>query len=254
MKDREALNIYLAEQFPVEQIKVQLTDWIRHWFSENGPESVAVVGLSGGKDSTVVATLCREALGKNRVFGVLMPNHVQADLEEAKAVAQWLQIPYEIVNIGEATDAMWSILQPFKQTQQMKNNLPPRIRMTTLYAIAQSKNGRVSNNSNRSERYVGYATIFGDAAGDFSPLRNLTVTEVVALGRSLGIPEKFIAKAPSDGLTGKTDEDNFGFTYEELDSVILTGSCEREEALERIKALHERNAFKQNPMQGFELK
>ena len=254
MKDREALNKYLEKQFQAEQIKKRLIDWIRNWFSQNGPESVAVVGLSGGKDSTVVATLCKEALGKDRVFGVLMPNHVQVDLEEAKAVAEWLQISYEIVNIGEATDAMWSILKPFEQTRQMRNNLPPRIRMTTLYAIAQSKNGRVSNNSNRSERYVGYATIFGDAAGDFSPLRNLTVTEVIALGRSLGIPEEFITKAPSDGLTGKTDEDNFGFTYEELDSVILTGSCEREEALERIRALHERNAFKQNPMPGFELK
>lgn len=256
---------YMKEAFDAKKQTEQVIAWIRDWFAVNGPESPAIVGLSGGKDSTLVATLCVKALGKNRVFGVLMPDHTQSDLDVAKQVAEWLEIPYAVVDIGAATDGIKQSLgnavhfapgkgqveRSFAQTAPMRTNIPPRIRMTTLYAIAQSMNGRVSNNGNRSEKHVGYSTIYGDMAGDFSPISSFTVTEVIAIGEYLGIPEEFIYKKPSDGLTGKTDEDNLGFTYEELDTYILTGHCECEEIKEKIDRRYRSNLFKQKMMAAY---
>lgn len=257
----EHLNLYLNNKFDPKATAEKAIAWIREWFENNGPESPAVIGISGGKDSTTVAYLCVKALGKDRVFGVLMPDHEQSDIDVSLGVVRFLGIDYSIVDVGYATDGIKESINKSKiesscgrklaPTKQMMTNIAPRIRMTTLYAVSQTMNGRVSNNCNASENFVGYSTVFGDAAGDFSPLHNLTVSEIITMGEYLGIPDEFIHKAPSDGLTGKTDEDNFGFTYEELDTYILTGFCESEELKESIEKRHRANMFKMKPMPTF---
>ncbi|MBO6014147.1 MAG: NAD(+) synthase [Oscillospiraceae bacterium] len=245
----EKLRAYLASR-DYDAITRGCVEWIRGWFAENGPASPAVIGISGGKDSSVVAALCKEALGRDRVFGVMMPNSVQPDINYSRLLVEHLDIPHAEVNIAESVLGVRNsvLAAGLAFTDQMTINLPPRIRMTTLYAVSQCMNGRVSNNCNRSENYVGYSTVFGDAAGDFSPLANLTVTEVKQVGRCLGLPEMFVEKPPSDGLTDRTDEDNFGFTYEDMDTYILTGFCPDEEIRERIDRRHKANLFKLRPM------
>lgn len=259
------LQEYMEHSFDPAAVAEANIKWIRDWFEINGKGATAVIGLSGGKDSTVVATLCVKALGADRVFGVLMPDHKQSDIDVSMGVAAWLGIKHAVVDVGAATDGVkaglasadmydreaCAIDEKLGETKQMLVNIAPRVRMTTLYAVAATMNGRVSNNSNRSERYVGYSTIFGDGVGDFSPLANLTVTEVVSIGEYLGVPDEYIHKAPSDGLTGKTDEDNFGFTYEELDTLILTGTCENEQVKQLIEERHRNNSFKLKPMPMF---
>ena len=238
--------------FNAKKVKDELIRWIRDWFAVNGTGCNAIIGISGGKDSTVVAALCVEALGKERVIGVMMPNGEQDDINVARDVIKYLGIHGIESNIYETYDAIvdtvlhgcWKINPNFDISDQTRTNLPPRIRMATLYAISQSMNGRVSNNCNLSEEWVGYSTRWGDNVGDFSPLGNLTVTEVKAIGRELGLPEEFIEKPPSDGLCGKTDEDNLGFTYEVLDKYIRTGVCEDPVVKERIDTLHQKNKFK----------
>ena len=248
----EKLSSYLSAR-DYDGITRGCIDWIRNWFAENGPSSPAVIGVSGGKDSSVVSALCKEALGKDRVFGVLMPNAVQPDIDYSRLLVEHLGIAHAEINIAEAVNGVRNSIRAggLDFTDQMTINLPPRIRMTTLYAVSQCMNGRVSNNCNRSENYVGYSTIFGDAAGDFSPLANLTVAEVKILGRCLGLPEMFIEKPPSDGLTDRTDEDNFGFSYEALDTYILTGFCPDDAVRERIEKRHKANLFKLRPMPEF---
>lgn len=247
------LDKYLDEHFDPAKTAEEIIAWIRKWFEDNGPESVAVVGLSGGKDSTSVASLCARALGKDRVIGVLMPDHTQSDIDVSRKVAEYLGIRHYVVNIGDITDAVKNTLGKFdfELSDQTRLNIPPRVRMTVLYAISQSFNGRVSNNCNRSENYVGYSTLFGDAAGDFSVLHNLTVSEIIRLGEYLGIPDEFIYKKPSDGLSGKTDEDNFGFTYDELDRYIFTGTSGNERSDELIRKRHLANDFKMHPMDSY---
>ena len=236
-----------------------LVSWIRGWFAENGPASPAVIGISGGKDSSTVAALCVRALGRERVFGVLMPNGVQDDIDVARDLVNYLGIRHLEVNIRKSTEAVKETLKDAAQqeelpfTGQMITNLQPRIRMTTLYAVSQCLGGRVSNNCNRSENYVGYSTLFGDAAGDFSPLANLTVAEIRRIGEALGLPAEFRDKVPSDGLCGKTDEDNLGFTYEDLDTYILTGECDDPAVKEKIDRKHAANLFKLRQMPAFEL-
>lgn len=230
--------------------------WIRDWFQQNGPDSPAVIGISGGKDSSAVAALCVEALGRDRVFGVMMPNGVQCDIDVSKRVVQHLAIPHATINIKDSVDAVKrTVLEGIggeALANQVNINLPPRIRMATLYAVSQNRNGRVSNNCNRSENFVGYSTIFGDAAGDFSPLGNLTVAEVKCVGRCLGLPEEFVEKPPADGLSDRTDEDALGFTYEALDTYILTGWCPDEALKEKMEKRHQANLFKLRPMPEFE--
>lgn len=235
-------------------ITEKCVEWIAKWFEKNGPKSPAVIGISGGKDSSVVAALCKEALGAERVFGVMMPNSVQSDIDVSRNLVDFLRIPNAEINVGRSVEAVRSSIAQsgIEFTNQMTINIPPRIRMTTLYAASQCMNGRVSNNCNRSENYVGYSTLFGDAAGDFSPLANLTVAEVKIIGRCLGLPEKFVEKVPADGLSDKTDEDNFGFSYEQLDTYILTGYCEDENVKEKIDRRHAANLFKLQPMPEFE--
>lgn len=245
---------YLLSQ-NYEKITQQCILWIRFWFEQNGPESPAVIGISGGKDSSVVAALCKEALGKDRVFGILMPNGVQSDIDASYRVVDYLGIESAVINIHDASEALKSSLCAGLSCKELSRqtviNLSPRLRMATLYAASQSRNGRVSNNSNRSEKYVGYSTIFGDSVGDFSPLGDLTVTEVKRIGHILGLPEDLVEKVPSDGLTSRTDEDVFGFTYEQLDTFILTGVCEDKAIRFLIEKRHNANLFKQMPMPCF---
>ena len=236
--------------FDAEKTKNECVGWIRDFFEKNGPGCNAVIGISGGKDSSVVAALCVEALGKDRVVGVLMPNGEQADIDMAKLLVSHLDIRHYIVNIKDAFDGVVRSI-PFELSEQSRINLAPRIRMTTLYAVSQSNNGRVANTCNLSEDWVGYSTRYGDSVGDFSPCSNLTVREVKAIGRILGLPDVLIDKVPSDGLCGKTDEDNLGFTYEELDRYIREGIEPSPEKKERIDRLHKINAFKLQLMPSF---
>ena len=158
-----------------------------------------------------------------------------------------------MVNIKDAVEGLKnSIPSELTLTAQSLTNLPPRIRMSTLYAVSQSCNGRVVNTCNLSEDWVGYSTRYGDAAGDFSPMCKLTVDEVKKIGRELGLPDVLVDKVPIDGLCGKTDEDNLGFTYAELDRYIRTGEIDDLSKKERIDTLHERNLFKLQLMPGFD--
>lgn len=238
-------------EFDAAETHAELVRWIRNYFRKNGPGCNAVIGISGGKDSSVVAALCIEALGKERVIGVLMPQGVQDDIDVARDLVKHLGIKSFEINIAETVNTMLAKgrIAGLSDTKQARVNLPARIRMATLFMVAQSVNGRVSNNSNFSERHLGWGTLFGDTVGQFSPLGNLTVTEVKAVGREMGLPEKFIEKTPADGLSGKTDEENFGFTYEFLDNYIRTGEFGANiEAAAKIDKMHDANTFKQLPM------
>ena len=237
--------------FDVKKVKNDCINWIREYFAENGATCNAIVGISGGKDSSVVATLCVETLGKDRVIGVLMPDGKQSDIDYSYKLVEFLGIKSFVVNIKNTVDTLLSsisISNGIDISESTIINLPARIRMATLFAISQSCNGRVANTCNLSEDWVGYATLFGDGAGQFSPLSQLTVSEVIALGRELGLPEDLLIKPPADGLTGKTDEDNFGFTYEVLDKYIRTGICDDLNIKEKIDKLHKDNMFKLQPM------
>ena len=240
--------------FDARKVTNQCIIWIRKFFEENGKDCNAVVGISGGKDSSVVAALCVAALGKERVIGVLMPCGKQQDIYMSYKLVQHLGIKHYEINIQQAVEAITeSIAFLPEMTEQAKVNLPARVRMATLYAVSQSMNGRVANTCNLSEDWVGYATRYGDGAGDFSPLCNLTVTEVKEIGKVLGLPEELVEKTPIDGLCGKTDEENLGFTYAELDEYIRTCVMEDPEKKRRIDLLHEKNLFKVKPMPGFEI-
>ena len=238
--------------FNAEKVKNQCVEWIRDFFKNNGPDCNAVVGISGGKDSSVVAALCVEALGKDRVIGVLMPCGEQHDIDMAYMLVNHLGIKHYVVNIKEAVEGLKNAIPDNLELSNQANvNLPPRIRMSTLYAVSQSVNGRVANTCNLSEDWVGYSTRYGDAAGDFSPLMHLTVQELKEIGRVLGLPDVLVDKVPIDGLCGKTDEDNLGFTYAELDRYIRTGVIDDADKKKRIDTLHESNLFKLQMMPGF---
>ena len=238
----------------MQKVAPALIDWVRNWFEENGPGCNAVVGISGGKDSSVCAALCVAALGKNRVIGVLMPNGIQDDIDYSYQLVRHLGIRHFTIPIGSPVVAIHEELQRAEigVTEQAIINLPPRIRMSVLYAVSQSMNGRVINTCNLSEDWVGYSTRYGDSAGDVSPLGKLTVQEVKELGRILGVPENLIEKAPSDGLSGKTDEDKLGFTYAVLDSYIRDGIEPEPETKARIDRLHKMNLFKLQLLPTFE--
>ncbi len=239
--------------FDALKVKNDCVAWIRDFFENNGKDCNAVVGISGGKDSSVAAALCVEALGKDRVIGVLMPQGEQHDIDKAYMLVNHLGIKHYEINIKSAVDGILASfpasLEPTAQTLQ---NIPPRIRMTTLYAVSQSCNGRVCNTCNLSEDWVGYSTRYGDSVGDFSPMSNLTVTEVKEIGHLLGIPAELVEKTPIDGLCGKTDEENLGFTYAELDIYIRTGEIEDKEKKELIDRKHRMNLFKLQLMPVFD--
>ncbi len=238
--------------FNAEETADRITAWIRDWFEANGKGCNAVVGISGGKDSSVTAALCVRALGKERVIGVLMPRGEQFDISYSYELCEFLGIEHHVVNVGPAVDAVLEGLKDLDISTQSVVNLPPRIRMATLYCVSQSKNGRVANTCNLSEDWVGYSTRYGDSVGDFSPLSRLTVAEVRAVGRAIGLPAKFVEKPPIDGLSGKTDEDNLGFTYEMLDNYIRLGIEPPPDKKEKIDRLHRINQFKLQLMPCFE--
>lgn len=240
-------------KFNVEAATEGLVKWIQNWFEKNGNGCNAVIGISGGKDSTVCAGLLVKALGKDRVIGVLMPNGEQADIADSHKVVNFLDIKYYTVNIEEAYESILKYMgfhNDLNITKQTKENLPPRLRMSTLYAVSQSVNGRVCNTCNMSEDWVGYSTRYGDSVGDFSPLSNYTVAEVKEIGHYLGLPTELVDKTPADGLCGKSDEDNLGFTYKELDDYIREGILPKPEIKNIIDTKHEKNLFKLQLMQS----
>ena len=238
--------------FNAEMVKNQCVEWIKKFFEENGPDCNAVVGISGGKDSSVVAALCVEALGRDRVIGVLMPCGEQHDIDAAYLLVNHLGIKHYVINVKAAVEGVLGAMpEDLELSPQTKTNLPPRIRMSTLYAVSQSVNGRVANTCNLSEDWVGYSTRYGDAAGDFSPLSNLTVAEILEIGTLLGLPKELVYKTPIDGLCGKTDEENLGFTYAELDRYIRDGIIDDPEKKARIDRLHRINQFKLQLMPAF---
>lgn len=239
--------------FNAEKVKNQCVEWIRKFFDENGKGCNAVVGISGGKDSSVAAALCVEALGKERVVGVLMPCGDQHDIDCSYKLVEHLGIRHYVINIKEAVEGLKKAMpEGLDLTAQTVTNIPPRVRMTTLYAVSQSVNGRVVNTCNLSEDWVGYSTRYGDAAGDFSPLSKLTVAEVKEIGHLLGLPCDLVEKTPIDGLCGKTDEENLGFTYAELDRYIRTGEIDDMEKKEIIDRKHKMNLFKLQLMPVFD--
>lgn len=235
----------------IQNEKKHIIRWIKEYFIENGPNSKAVIGISGGKDSTICAALCAEALGPENVIGVLMPQGEQADIEDARRIVKHLGIKSLEINIGticETFDQVFMTDTGFTPIKAVTINTPPRIRMTVLYAVAAQFGGRVCNTCNYSENYVGYSTKFGDHAGDFSPLGNYTVKEVLEIGKILDIPKELVTKTPSDGLCGATDEDNLGFTYQELDNYLLYNKTPCYASYKKICERHKVNLHKINPM------
>jgi len=227
----------------MKYMKEAIIKWIQDWFKQNGPDCKAVIGISGGKDSSIVAALCVEALGRDRVIGVMIPDNLSDYDRDAHTLIDWLKIPNMCIELDPIVRPVVNqISESGPWSDQSSINLRPRLRMSILYAIAQSHNGRVANTCNLSESYIGWETRWGDAVGDFAPLQGLTCSEVIALGRELNLPEELINKVPADGLCGSTDEDAFGFTYDELDRWIRLGV--KGENYEKIKSMHEKNRFK----------
>lgn len=244
-------------EFDAVKVKDDIIKWIQEFFEHNGKGCNAIVGISGGVDSSTVAALCVKAIGKDRVYGVLMPQDTQSDIDYSYELCEHLGINYCEVNIGDTVSELLDeihIKSGFDITEQTKINLPARIRMSTLYAVSQSHNGRVANTCNFSETYVGYDTRFADSVGDFSPLAMMTKTEVRAIAAVLNLPEHLVQKVSLDGLCGKTDEENFGFPYTVLDRYLRTGEIDDLEIKKKIDYMHEKNLFKVQPMPHFEYK
>ena len=240
----------------VEKTVNELIAWIKEYFEKNGKGCSAVLGVSGGKDSSVTAALLARALGTDRVVGVMMPDGVQSDISDSIQLVEFLGIKNLTVNIGNTTAALREALETAGSviTKDTKINIPPRVRMTVLYAVAQGleNGGRVINTCNKSEDYIGYSTKFGDSAGDVSLLAAFTVEEVLQIGEYLGLPDNLVHKKPSDGLSGMSDEDKIGFSYAVLDKYIATGVCEDEAIREKIDRMHRLNLHKLELMPHFE--
>ena len=240
-------------EFDAKQATEATVKWLRDWVEINGPGCNAIVGISGGKDSSIAAALCCEALGSERVVGVMMPNGDQSDIDMAELLVNHLGIENYVINIRDAFDSIIRELGDagIEISKDTTINLPPRLRMSTLYAVGQSRNGRVVNTCNLSEDWVGYSTRYGDSVGDFSPMSCFTTAEIRAMGRYLGLPSALVDKVPTDGLSGMSDEDKLGFTYEVLDRYIRTGEIDDPVTKERIDSLHKKNLFKLRFMDCF---
>jgi NAD+ synthase len=249
----------------MQKLTKDVIQWIKGYFKDNHDGKI-ICGVSGGKDSTIVAALCVEALGADRVIGVLMPNGVQSDIDDSHSVCNYLGIESLVVNIEDAYEGILDNLSgalaangrdcPYsavRSNDMIRTNLPSRLRMAALYSVAALyPNSRVVNTSNWSERYIGYSTKYGDGAGDFSPLGMLTVSEVLAIGDDLGLPYDLVHKTPADGMSGKSDEEKIGFTYEELDNYLLIENITpSKEVWAKITKMHEANKHKLLPMPMF---
>lgn len=257
------------------EIYNQIIESLKDYFKKNNIPG-AVIGISGGKDSTIVAKLLVDAIGKENVLGILMPNGEQKDIDDSLEVCKCLDIDYTIIDISHSYRSILGSIESnldskvpnihwmcskngrsLKVSDKALTNIPPRIRMTMLYAIAQSLGYLVVGTGNKSERFIGWCTKWGDMACDINPIAHLTCTEVVKLGDYLGLPYKLVHKAPADGLTEKSDEENFGFTYQELDNLIekieqlnLTGrlSSPFTDIEEKILEIHDRSFHKFAPI------
>lgn len=233
---------------PAEQVKL-IENFIKTYFADNGtPNTKAVIGISGGKDSTIAAALLVRALGADRVIGVMMPQHVQADIKDSYRVCEVLGINSYVINIGATCDKLNQGFidgSDLQLTPQILTNTPARIRMATLYMVAAAVGGRVCNTGNASEAFIGYTTKYGDLAGDFALLRNLTVREIYAIGDYLELPMDLVHKHPADGMTGKTDEEQTGISYDAIDDFLLDGIMPSMEIWEKMSAAHERNTHKE---------
>lgn len=226
-------------------------DFIKNYFQDNGtPNTKAIIGISGGKDSTIAAALLVRALGTDRVIGVLMPEYEQNDIEDSYRVCETLGIKHYVIDIGPACYELYNelgnVINGIAENKAVTTNTPARIRMTTLYAIAAAVGGRVCNTGNASEAFIGYTTKYGDLAGDFALLRNLTVREIYAMGDAMEeLPYDLVHKTPADGMSGKTDEDNMGVTYDAIDEHLLNGIIPADKAMwEEMKIRHKRNFHK----------
>ncbi len=248
----------MSYSFNAEKVTNEVVEWVRDLFERTAsPTTNAVIGISGGKDSSVAAAVCVKALGRDRVIGVLMPQGEQADIAYSRLLVDTLGIKSYTINIGDTVSTFMNELSKHMEpSEQARVNTPARVRMTTLYAVAACHNGRVVNTCNLSEDWVGYSTKFGDAAGDFSPLSDLTVTEVLQVGDLLGLPHELVHKVPIDGLCGKTDEENLGFTYAMLDKYIRGEDdlSSVPEIKEKIDRLHRANLHKLQLMPKYEMK
>lgn len=240
--------------FDAKKVKNEIVQWIKDLFKEKFSQKNCCIALSGGKDSSVVAALCVEALGKDKVKAIMLPQHEQSDIDCSILCAKHLGIDYKIINIGETLDSIISEMESngVIVTEQARVNVPARIRMAALYFFAQCNNGIPSCNCNLSEDWIGYATYGGDGFGSFAPIENLTVREVKAIGHELGLPSELVDKTPTDGLCGKTDEDNLGFTYDILDKYIRAGEIDNKDIKNKIDSMHEKNLFKLQLMPSFQ--
>ena len=245
-----------------KKLKDEIVQKIKTWWDANKGSGPAVIGISGGKDSTVVAGLLCAAIGRENVLGVMIPDGTQKDISDSKRVCEHLKINNVEVNIGAITSRFNELIhdidkshvkearaekfpRPRADFTRRTTNIPPRVRMTLLYAIAQNYDGRVINTTNASEAYVGWGTLYGDTVGDFAPIKNLFVDEVIALGKMLRLPDDLVEKRPSDGLTDKTDEENLGFSYADVKKVALkTPEWQNGTAFADIEAKHAATKFK----------
>jgi len=241
--------------FNIEQETKNCIGWIKNWFeNESGKSNGIAIAISGGKDSTVVAKLCAEAVGAERVFGIPMPNNVQSDIADSLRVCELTGINYSVVNIGGIYDEFLKVSKDLGNTTEALINVPPRIRMTMIYLLSQNMGYRVVGTGNLSERYIGYCTKWGDMSCDFNPVANFTSDEVIAIGDYLGLPYELVHKTPADGLSGKSDEDRIGFSYQILNEYIRTGVCEDSGIKAKIDKMHEYAMHKINPIPAYEIK
>lgn len=225
----------------------EIVNFIKKYIMQSGAKGV-VVGMSGGKDSFVVAGLLAKALGKENVFGVILPNGEMQDLEIAKKECEFLQIKNTVLNIQNIDKEIKKLTKEATDSSDLKEisaiNIAPRIRMTMLYSIASEMGYLVANTSNLSETMIGYSTKWGDNVGDFSPIADFTKSEVCELGIELGLPKEYVLKPPTDGLSGKEDEEKIGFSYEELDGFIRMGKVSKNE--DKIKRMSKVTAHKRS--------
>ncbi|NMM63299.1 NAD(+) synthase [Clostridium sp. P21] len=234
----------MRKNFNVAKECKNIINWIKDYFKSQPNAHGAVIGISGGKDSFISAKLLVEALGKERVFGVLMPNGEQKDISDSLRIVNLLGIICKIVNIEKAYKGLIEAMEESSLSIDAKINIPPRLRMTTLYAVSASMHYRVCGTGNKSEGFVGYTTKWGDSAFDFNPIGDLTTEEVIAVGDYLGLPYELVHKTPSDGLSGQSDEDKLGFSYEQINRFIENGTCGNKDIDEKIKLKHEYNRHK----------